>query len=169
MASPSPVTMPAFQLTSSPQYVVKIASTVVGQGNNFQLTSTVPVSKVARIGDTTKSTSRKPVENSWSIDLYNSEDFSELGLILGFTMPGSGWSGTESITLDPTASAYTLTLEVYDGATGVSDTLLGTYTLTNAVTTGLTLTIGADDDASTAQMTGECDSWDLTPVSGVGA
>ena len=169
MTNPLGVTMAAFELTSSPQYVVKIGSTVVGQGNNFNLTSNVPVSKVARIGDTAKSTSRKPVENSWSIDLYAEEDFNELGLILGDTKPSGGWSGTEAITLDPTMAAYTLEVEVYDGANGATDALVGTYTLTNAVTTGVNFTIGSDDDAVTISVSGECDSWDLTPESGVGA
>ena len=163
MASPSPVTMPAFEVTESQVYVVKKSTTVMGQMASFAMQSNVPSRKVARIGDTNKSTSYSPAEHSANMELYSEFDPDELATILG-DPKGGNWAGTEELRLNSTITAYDLTVEVYDAATGVSDTLLATWTIDNFKPTSLAVQIRADSPV-TYTINGECDDIFLTPES----
>ena len=51
MASPSPITMPTFEVTQSSVYVVKKGSIVLGQVASANPQSNVPSRKLARLGD----------------------------------------------------------------------------------------------------------------------
>lgn len=171
MANPFGVTMQAFEIVESAQAVVrKGASDVLGQVASISLNSNVPTRKVARVGDTSKSTSYQPTEHSGSIVIYTELDPDEFGALFGVTKPASGgWAGTEVIRLNPTIAAFDVFIDIYDAATGVSgDDKVGIWTLDNFKPTSLQVQIESD---TTMQITVnfECDDIFYEPEAGVGA
>lgn len=157
MASPSPVTMPAIQLVEGSVFILKKATTVIGQAINVRPKSSVPTKKVARIGDTNKNVSYQPTEHSVDIEIYTEFDPSQLAALLGGTAkPGSGgWAGTEQLRLNPSVAAFDLTLEVYKTALGTSDSLAGIWTMDNFKPTSLDLNVQSEN-SSTITINGEC-------------
>lgn len=166
----SPTTVPAFQLQEGQVYVVKKSTNVIGQVVRINPQSQVQTRKVARLGDTTKKTSYQPTEHTVSMELYTEYDPAQLAHLLGGTAkPGSGgWVGTEKLFLNPTITAYDLTIEVYDAATDGADNLVGAWTLDNFKPTSLNVNIQADNP-STITMNGEMDDLWYIPAAGVGA
>jgi len=132
MASPSPAIMPTMELVESSVFIVRKGLLVLGQTIRVQPKSTIPTKKVARLGDTTKKVSYQPTESSVSLEIYTEKDPDQLALILGgATKPGGGWVGTEKLFLNPTITAYDLLIDQYDAASGVTDALVGTWTMKN--------------------------------------
>jgi hypothetical protein len=166
MANPSGVTMPSFELVESSQYVFrKGASDVFGQVNSIDFTSTSNTTDVFRIGDTSGSTSYKPVTHSGTIVIYTEEDFDEVGALLGATRPSGGWSGATNIRLNNTIAAEDYFMDIYDGATGTGDTKKATITFDNLKPSSVQMQVGADSNVQlTLQF--KCDDIYLTPVSG---
>lgn len=162
MSNPTGITMAALQLLNSSACVLKKGSTVLGQTQGVTPRATIPTEKVGRIGDTAKSTSYKPGEFSVQIRMWSDYTFNDLAEMLGVTTPVDSES---IIKLDPTIAAFDLTLEIYDGATGVADELKGTLTITNFKPTTWELPI--DPDANPVHtLDGECDEWHLVPETG---
>lgn len=169
MASPAGVTMPDFEVLEGFLYVLKKGTAVIGQALRVQAQSQIPSRKVARLGDTSKKTTRAPTEHTANLEIYAEADVDQLGKILGVTKPASGgWVGTEKISLNPSIAAADYTLEVYNAATGTGDTKMGTWTLKNFVPTSLTVAPQADA-VVTHQINGECDDIYYTPAAGTGA
>lgn len=169
MASPSGVTMPAFEVLEGFLYVLKKDTTVLGQCLRIQAQSQIPSRKVARIGDTTKKVTRQPTEHTANLEIYAEKDPDNLGKLLGVSKPVSGgWAGTEKLTLNPSITPADLTIEVYNAATGTGDTKVGSWTLKNFVPTSLTIPVQADS-VVTHQMNGECDDIYYSPAAGTGA
>ena len=170
MASPSPITMPTFEVTQSSVYVVKKGSLVLGQVASANPQSNVPSRKLARLGDTNKHTTYQPAEHSMQLQMYSEFDPDQLAEILGGTIKPStgGWAGTETLRLNPSIAAFDLTIDVYDAATGVSDTLQGAWTIDNFKPTTLNIPMGADSEI-TYTLNGECDDIYFSPDAGIGA
>ena len=170
MASPSPVTMPAFQVTEGQVFILRKASTVLGQVSRVNPRSNTPSRKIARLGDTNKSTSLAPTEHTISVEIYHETDPSELAAILGGTAkPGSGgWVGTEQLFLNATVTPFDLSVDVYDGATGTSDSLVGTWEIADFRPASMNVNIQADS-AATITIDGEPASIIFEPAAGVGA
>lgn len=169
MASPSPVTMPAFEVVEGQVYVVKKSTKVLGQMSSITLNSQTSTKKLARLGDTGKSTSYSPAEYTANLEMYSEFDPDQLGVMLGVTKPVSGgWVGTEVLRLNATTAAYDLTVEVYGSATGTSDVIKGIWTLTNFKISSMNVPITADN-ASTITLQGDCDDIKYIPSAGVGA
>jgi hypothetical protein len=169
MASPTGVTMPAFEVAEGQVFVLKKGTQVIGQVSRINPRSQTPSRKIARIGDTTKKTSLSPTESNVSMELYHEMDPNDLGALLGVPKPGSGgWVGTEEIRLNNTVAPYDLTIEVYDGAVGTGDVLQGKWTLDNFRPASMNVNIQADA-AATVTVDGEVDDIYYTPEDGVGA
>lgn len=170
MANPSPVTMPTMEVNEGSVFILRKSTSVLGQVIRVQPKSTIPTKKVARIGDTTKKVSYQPTESSVSIEIYTEKDPDQLAILLAGTQkPGSGgWVGTEKLFLNPTITAYDLSLDQYDAATGTSDTLVGVWTLKNFKPTSLDLNVQSDNPA-TITINGEMEDFYLTPQDNVGA
>jgi len=167
MASPSLVTMPVMELTESSVFVVRKATKILGQTIRVQPKSTIPTKKVARLGDTTKKVSYQPTESSVSLEIYTEKDPDQLALILGGAVKPAtgGWAGSEKLFLNPTILAYDLLIDQYDAASGVSDVLIGTWTMKNFKPTSLDLNLQSDNPA-TLTINGEMEDFYLTPNAG---
>lgn len=169
MSNPAGVTMPTFEYVESSQYVLLKGTYVFGQVQSFSSNGQINTRKIARIGDTTKSTAYDPVENSGSFALYSELDPNDLGRILGVTKPTSGgWAGTEVLKLDNTIAGATYYLDEYDGATGTGDVKVGRWTLTNLKPSSLQLQVQAGND-TVYTINWSCDAISYTPTAGVGA
>lgn len=142
MASPSPVTMPSFEVVNAAQCVLKQASTVLGQATDVKFDQKVETKKVFRIGDSSAKTTRKPTAYTGSFSLFLKTVPDDLALILN----GSSGATATGVFLDSSLAAATYTVEVYDGAGGVSDILMGIFTITNMTVNSASLPIGADAD-----------------------
>lgn len=162
MASPSPVTMPAFDLINSAECVARVSTTVLGQVAGLTPRATVPVEKIPRVGDNAKKTVYKPGEFSLDLRLYAPHDMIEVALILGITQTGGEWLGTEVIQLNSAQAAFDLLVDLYDGVSA-SDSLLGTFTFDNFKPTNFELPLEGDANPI-ATLSGECDVWSYTPV-----
>lgn len=171
MASPSPVTMPSLVIQESSTYVVrKGASIVLGQAARISLQSNVPTRKLPRLGDTNKKTSYGVAEHSIQLEIYAEQDPIQLAQVLGGTTKpvSGGWAGTEELRINPTVAPYTLYVDVYDGATGTADDLVGTWTLTDFKPSSLSAGIQGDSPVS-YQINGEVSDIFFSPEAGVGA
>ena len=170
MASPYGVTMPTFEVTESQVYVIKKSTTVLGQVVSIGPQSNIPTRKLPRIGDTNKKTSYGTVEHSVSMEIYSEFDPNEMAAILGVDKPATGgWVGNEQIRLNPSITAYDLTVEVYTAATGeATDELAGSWTLKEFKPTQLGIRVQADN-AVTFTVNGECNDIYYTPDTGYGA
>ncbi len=168
MANPSPAagTFPTLELNESSVFVLRKGSAIVGQAIRVQPKSTIPTKKVARLGDTTKKVSYQPTESSVAIEIYTEKDPDQLALILAGTLkPGGGWAGTEKLFLNPTITAYDLTVDQYNAASGTNDTLVGVWTMKNFKPTSLDLNVQSDNPA-TITINGEMEDFYLTPQTG---
>lgn len=170
MASPSPVTMPAFVVAEGQVFVLRKGSTVFGQVSRVNPRSNTPSRKIARLGDTNKATSLSPTENTVSMEIYHEKDPKELALLLGGTQkPASGgWVGSEQLALNATVTPFDLSVDVYDGATGTSDSLVGTWEIADFRPASMNVNIQADS-ASTITIDGEPSALTYEPAAGVGA
>lgn len=163
MSSPSGITMPDFDLINSAACIVKVGSTVFGQVRQITPRATTETEKVARVGDTAKSTVYKGVESSLALEVFAQKTLAEVALLLGVERPTpGGWTGTEVIKLDPTIAPFDVTIEVYDAATGSGDTLQGVLTVKNFKPTTWEFPIGADSNL-VHTLDGECDSFEYVP------
>lgn len=169
MANPSGVTMPAFEVLEGQVFILKKGSTVFGQVISINPQSQTPTKKIARLGDTNKSTSYSPTEHSLKLEIYAEKDPNEMGALLGVAKPGSGgWVGTEQIRLNATIAAYDLTIDVYNAATGSGDVKQGTWTIDNFKPANFNIQIQAEN-AAQVSLDGECDDIYYVPVAGIGA
>lgn len=149
MASPSAVTMPAMEVNEGSVFVLRKGTDVIGQAIRVQPKSTIPTKKIARIGDTTKKVSYQPTESSVAIEIYTEKDPDQLAMLLAGTQkPGGGWAGSEKLFLNPTITAYDLSLDQYNAATGTNDVLVGTWTMKNFKPTSLDLNVQSDNPAT---------------------
>jgi hypothetical protein len=169
MSNPSGVTMATFEYVESSQYVILKGSVVLGQVQSASINSQINTRKIARIGDSSKSTAYDPVEHTGSFGVYSELDPDDLGRILGVTKPGSGgWAGTEVLKLDNTIAAADYYLDVYDGATGTGDVKVGRWTLDNLKPSTLQMQVQAGND-TVLTINFSCDAITYTPTAGVGA
>jgi hypothetical protein len=89
--------------------------TVLSQCRTMSPEQTANKTEAARIGSKNKTTVYGALSTEVSLRLYTDHDMKEVARILGVAKPGGGWTGTESIQLDPTRIAD-LKIENYDGA-----------------------------------------------------
>ena len=166
----SPTTLPTLEYLEGQVAVLLKGSTVLGQVVSVSPQSQSATRKLARLGDTDKVTSYGPAEHSLSIELYAERDPDQLAALLGgSTKPGSGgWVGTEILHLNPTITAYNLTLDIYDAATSGTDNKIGSWTFAGFKPSSLSAPFSADNVANVT-MNGECSSISYTPVAGYGA
>jgi len=166
----SPATLPTFDFTQGEVYVIRKGTDVIGQAFSINISSNLPTRKIARLGDTDKSTTYAPAEHSANLTVYSEKDPSQLAMILGGTeKPATGgWAGTETLLLSPSATAYELSVDVYDAATTGTDTLQGTWTMTGFKPASLSVPIQADG-VVTLTINGECNAVTYAPEAGIGA
>lgn len=166
----SPATLPTLDYLQGYVYVIRKGTNILGQMASINLQSNVPTQKIARIGDTDKSTTYAPAEHTVNLTMYSEKTAEQLALVLGGTaMPGTGgWVGTETLFLSPSATAYDLELDVYDAATSGTDTLQGTWTMSNFKPSSLSVPVQADG-VVTLTINGECSSIVYAPEAGIGA
>ncbi len=170
MSSPSGVTMPAIEILESSVYVLKKGTQVLGQVVSVQPQSQIQSRKLARIGDTNKTTSYSPAEHSFNVEVYAEKDPNEMAALLGGTQKpvSGGWVGTEQLRLNPTVAKFDMTMEVYGSATGSNDELQGTWHIKGFKPTTLNPSVQADANV-TIQINGECDDIYYQPEAGIGA
>lgn len=170
MASPSGVTMPTVEILEGSVYVLLKGTAVLGQVISVQPQSQVQSRKLARIGDTNKTTSYSPAEHSFNVEVYAERDPNEMAALLGGTAKpvSGGWVGTEQLRLNPTVAKFDLKIDVYNAATGSGDTKQGTWHIVGFKPTTLNPTIQADA-VVTIQINGECDDIYYQPAAGIGA
>ena len=166
----TPTTMPALTYTEGQVYVLRKGTDVIGQALSVQLQSNIPTRKLARIGDTNKSTSYAPAEHTANIQMYSEFDPDQLAKMLGGTQKPTtgGWVGTETLYLNPSVAAYDLFVDVYDAATDGSDVLQGTWTISSFKPSSLSVPIQADN-AIILTLNGECTALTYSPEAGIGA
>lgn len=164
MSAPKTNTMPTFQLQEGQVAILMKGTRVFGQVIGLNPQSKTPTKKIARIGDTNKSTSFQPTEHTMQMELYVPGNFTEIADLLGFTIPSTTWAGTETISLNATISTYTLLIKVYDANTGTnSDVLQGTWNITGFKPSSLNITFSAED-ATKATLQGEPGAIYYTPA-----
>lgn len=170
MTNPSGVTMATFEVLEGQVYVLVKGSSVFGQVLSINPQSQISTKKVARLGDTNKSTSYQPAEHSFSLEVYSEKDPNELAMLLGgTTKPGSGgWAGTEQLRLNATVTAYDLKVDVYGSATGSGDVKQGTWHLIGCKPASMNVQIQAENP-STISINGECNDIYYAPAAGIGA
>lgn len=170
MTNPAGVTMPPFEVLEGQVYIVLKGTAVFGQVISINPQSQISTKKVARLGDTNKSTSYQPAEHSFSMEVYSEKDPNELAMLLGGTAKPSsgGWVGTEQLRLNATVAAYDLKIDVYNAATGSGDAKQGTWFLIGCKPASMNIQIQAENPG-TVSINGECNDLYYTPAAGIGA
>lgn len=162
--------MPTFDTTNARSYILRKGSTVLGQVSNFSPRTSSGQSRVPRVGDSTKKIISDVVENQLSIELYTQKSMHEVALLMGTTVPTGGagpWDGTTTISLNPDMTPFTMYVDVYNGPDEPTNSLVGTWTMTNFKPSSLNLQVSADSPALTCSIEGSFDVFTITPASGV--
>ena len=143
--------------------------TLLGQVETFNWTNALEARDTYRIGASTRYSVYTASNVDWDISIYEDDDISEVGLLLGSTKPTTGgWTAGTSISLSTTQSGVTVTVASYDSETAASAVLLWEETLTVAKVENVNPQRSANELNKWA-FSGRAETVTLTPASGMGA
>lgn len=163
-------TIPTFEKKRKHLIVLKKGTTIFGQIQSFTINETISVTDDMRISDTTVYNTRDNKNSTLNITLYLQDDMSEFAALMGGTsLPtAGGWTGTETIKLDPDATKSNLTIEMYDNDTSAA-ALQGYWSISSFAPTTNNMTVGNAGGALVTTIDGICDDIEYLPQAGVGA
>ena len=142
-------------------FVLKKGSNVLGQIRSVQPQAQGTVRQHARIGDVNQKSTAGPNQNTVTIEVYVDDNLYDLARVLGIEPPGGGWTGSETIKLNPSVTAYDLTIEQYD-VNDSTGTLKAVWTLKGCTPSQFSPDITADSEV-TAQIQVTCEDIYVTP------
>jgi len=140
------------------------AWTLIDQGKVSTPSSKADEKTYNRIGDENQVKVAGQITTDVTLQVYVDDNLDEVARMLGFVRPGSGWSGSEVIKLDPT-KVSDLKLESYNGVTAGS-TLLYTEYINQFRPMNFSVPEDADGDVRIAELSGSCASYYIVPESG---
>lgn len=146
-------------------YKAQTASTyiILNQGKKLDPSSKVGSTTNKRVGDTNAWTSRGAAEHSAGVSVYFEDDIKEIAGLLGYTIPSTGWAGTEEIKLDGTKKVDIKAVTFASTDSGAAE--LFTEYLLGFGCTEIKTTLDADNDnARVAELSGVADEYYFTAV-----
>lgn len=143
--------------------------TLLGQVETFNWTNELETRESYRIGASTRYTTYTGSNVNWDMTIYEDDDISEIGLVLGSTKPtAGGWTGGTSISLSAAQAGVTVTLASYNSEVAASATLLWVEVLSVAKVDNVNPQRTAND-INKWSFAGRADTVSLVPASGMGA
>ena len=143
--------------------------TLLGQVETFNWTNALESRDTYRIGASTRYTTYTSQNVDWDITIYEDDDISEVGLILGSSKPtAGGWTAGTSISLSLTQTGTTVTVASYNSEVAATATLLWEETLTVVKVDSVNPQRSANEINKWA-FSGRADTVALTPASAMGA
>lgn len=143
--------------------------TLLGQVETFNWTNALESRDSYRIGASTRYTAYTSSNVDWDLTIFEDDDISEIGLILGSAKPtAGGWTAGTSIALSLSQSGTTVTIASYDSEVAASATLLWQETLSVVKVESVNPQRSANE-INKWSFSGRADTVVLTPVSGMGA
>lgn len=143
------------------------AWTLLDQGRVATPSQTADEQQYSRIGDKNKTKVAGTVTTDVTLNLYVENDIQEVAYMLGQTMPGGGWAGTEVIELDP-SKLIDMKVENFNGIT-VGSALLFTEYINRFRPLRLSINLDAEGDVRIAELSGSASAYYIVPEAGLGA
>jgi hypothetical protein len=143
--------------------------TLLGQVENFNWTSGLESRDTYRIGASTRYSVYTSQNIDWDMTIFEDDDISEIGLILGSSKPtAGGWTAGTSITHSTNPTGVTVTVASYNSEVAATATLLWEEVLTVAKVENVNPQRTANEINKWA-FSGRAETVKLTPASGMGA
>jgi hypothetical protein len=143
--------------------------TLLGQVETFNWTNALEARDTYRIGSSTRYSVYTASNVDWDMTIFEDDDISEVGLIMGSTKPtAGGWTAGTSISLSLSAAGVTVTVASYDSEVAASAVLLWTETLTVAKVESVNPQRSANELNKWA-FSGRAETVALAPASAMGA
>lgn len=143
--------------------------TLLGQVETFNWTNALDSRDSYRIGDSARYSTYTASNVDWDMTLYEDDDISEIGLVLGSTKPtAGGWTNGTSISMSIGQTAQTVTVACYDSETAASATLLWTEVLSGVKVESVNPQRSASE-INKWSFSGRGTTVALVPASGMGA
>lgn len=138
--------------------------TLIDQGRVMTPSQTADDLQYSRIGDQNKTRIAGTISTDVAVQVYVEDDIEELAKFLGYTRPGGGWVGTETIQLD-TTKIIDIKVNNYDGVTTAANVLFVEY-INSFRPMGLTPGLDAEGDVRIADISGSAVSYYIIPTAG---
>jgi len=135
--------------------------TLLNQGRTVSPSQSADEQEYSRIGDKSKLKVAGTVTTDVTVQVYVQDDISELAMLLGTTVIGAGWAGTEEIQLDPT-EAHDLKIVNFNGITAAADILSNEY-INEFKPFNLGPPLEAEGDVRIADISGAAASYYIIP------
>ena len=143
--------------------------TLLGQVETFNWTNALDSRDSYRIGESARYSTYTASNVDWDMTLYEDDDISEIGLVLGSTKPtAGGWTGGTSISLSTSQTAQTVTVACYNSEVASSAALLWTEVLTTTTVENVNPQRSATE-INKWSFSGRAVSAALVPASALGA
>jgi hypothetical protein len=142
--------------------------TLVDQGRVVSPAQTAATQEYKRIGDKLSKKVPGTVSTEITVNFYLEDDIEEVAHLLGFVKPVSGgWTGAETIELDP-SKKIDLKIENYNG-TATGSALLFTEYINEFQPGNLTPGLDAEGDVRIVELSGSAYSYYIIPAAALGA